>query len=179
MPVGQQRLDTMDSVADRGDAVFSAAHTYRYSLDRSWGEQNFDGVGTLWVMLNPSTADARRDDPTLRKVIGFTKRFGDSRLRVVNLYGFVATKPADLFRTENPVGPENDAHIALAAGAATRIVLAWGAEPPHPERVRTVLAILRRNGGAQPLYCLGRTRGGDPRHPVRLAYATELEVFYG
>lgn len=163
-----------------GAAVFGDGGRYRYSLTRQWGERGASGDGLLWVMLNPSTAGADRNDATLRKIIGFTKRLGNHKLTVVNLYGLVATKPADLYRAEDPVGIENDAAIALAAQDASAIILAWGADPPHPARVEVVRDILRANAFyAQRLYCLGRCQDGNPKHPVRLAYATKLETFYG
>lgn len=173
--MGQHHIDTLE-LPSSGDALFSACRTYRYSLERAWGHGDSDLA--LWVMLNPSAANETENDPTLRKVIGFTERLGLSRLRVVNLYALVSTERANLYRAEDPVGIENDAHVALAAREASRIIVAWGADPPHIERVRTVLAILRTNAKVA-LHCLGRTRGGDPRHPVRLSYDTELEVFYG
>lgn len=169
----------MKTPPTNGSAVFSPDRRHRFRLDRRWGMEV--GRSILWVMLNPSTADEQENDATLRRVIRFSNAWDFYRLTVVNLYSLVTTNPGYLYRAEDPVGgEENDASIALAAQEAGTIVLAWGACVPHPARIETVLGILRanywNNGG---LFCLGRTKSGQPRHPVRLANATKLEPFYG
>ena len=72
--------------------VFESVRMYRYVLTRSWAE----GSMVVWVMLNPSTADARVDDPTIRKVMGFSRRWGYAGCVVVNLFGLRATDPKAL-----------------------------------------------------------------------------------
>jgi len=176
MPSGTQPLDGLAT----GTADISPCGLYRYSLTRRWEDRGVSGDGLLWVMLNPSTADATENDATLRRIIRFSRDWGCRALTVVNLYALISTDPAELYRAEDPVGPENDAVIAKAAQEASAIVVAWGANAPHPARIRTVTDILRTNAFyAQRLYCLGRTNGGHPRHPVRLAASTKREVFYG
>lgn len=128
----------------------------------------------LFVMLNPSTADASIDDQTIRQCRTYTYREGCHRLVVVNLYAFRTPYPADLATAAragvNIVGPDNDRHIAAAAAEADVTVVAWGARPAgisastHDQRVDTVLAML-----TDP-QCLGTTKHGDPRHPSRLAH---------
>lgn len=159
---------------DSNIAEFSSDRAYRYRLRRRWD----DRPGVLWVMLNPSTADEYKNDNTLRRITRFSQREGFGALEVVNLYALVSTDPAGLWRAEDPTGPENDAAIALAAQQARGVIVAWGAGAPHPERIRTVLAILDANCPfARPLKCLGTTKDGSPRHPGRLAASTELELF--
>ena len=156
--MGQQRLLTASRGEAQGVEVEGALGTadfgdngrYRYSLTRQWGDRGISGDGLLWVMLNPSTATADRNDPTLRKIIGFTKRLGNKRLRVVNLYGLVATKPADLYRAEDPVGPENDAHIALSSSSrsvrppTTRTRRSPPSPPRRPPRSSSPGGLTRR-----------------------------------
>jgi hypothetical protein len=134
---------------------------YRYLLSRRWGP----GAPALFVMLNPSTADDTSDDPTIRRCIGFARRWGAPAVEVVNLYALRATRPRDLFAHAAPVGPDNDAAIADAAARAAAIVVAWGAHGARDAaRVRCVVGLL----GARRLACLGTSRGGEPRHPLYL-----------
>lgn len=154
-------LPGLDLAEDRG-AVLSACGAYRYRLWRAWGP----GARCVFVCLNPSTADATQDDPTLRRMIEFARGWGFGRLDVVNLFAFRATKPAACFRAADPVGPENDQHIAEAVRGAERVVVAWGANGYVQGRGDAVLALLRREG-AQP-HALRLLRGGYPEHPLYL-----------
>src|SRR5262245_44648837 len=88
------------------NAVISNCGRYRHVLTRQVGP----GTRTAtFILLNPSTADARVNDPTIRRVIGFTRQWGYDRLTVLNLFAVRATDPADLKRADDPVGPENKA----------------------------------------------------------------------
>lgn len=146
------------------------ASEYRYTLDRTddaslWFQMHAPRV--LWIMLNPSTADETLDDPTIRRVRGFTHRLGSSGFTVVNLYAYRATKPADLWKAADPVGPDNDPTIRMLAFTARMedapIIAAWGANA-KPERVAEVLALPH----VGDLHCLGITKDGAPRHPLYL-----------
>jgi len=114
-------------------------------------------------MLNPSTADERTDDPTLRRCIGFARHWGLGGLRVVNLYALRATKPAELWRVADAVGPENDRYLAEAAAGDDLLIAAWGVHA-KPERIRQVLAL----PGFSRLSYLQLTKDGAPRHPLYL-----------
>jgi hypothetical protein len=140
----------------RCGAVLSADGMYRYSLWRRWGA----GPRVLWVMLNPSTADERRDDPTIRRCIGFSRAWGFGAMEVVNLFALRATEPAAVAAHAHPIGPENDRRIRAAAKRADATIAAWGAFDWAAPRAERVLPWL---GAAQ---CLGRTAGGFPRHPL-------------
>jgi hypothetical protein len=144
---------------------------YRYRLWRIWDEKK---PRCLFVMLNPSTADGKQDDPTIRKCVGFADRWGFGRIDVVNLYAFRATDPRELKRHLNwhAIGQDCDLHIGYAAGDADRIVCAWGNSNPSPQRAWTVVDTLRAHG--KPLHCLGLTGQGNPSHPLMLAYSTPL-----
>ncbi|TME62616.1 MAG: DUF1643 domain-containing protein [Chloroflexi bacterium] len=135
-------------------ATFSADRRYRYRLWRRW-----DGARPVvaFVMLNPSTADARRDDPTIRRCIGFAKSWGFGGVEVVNLFAYRATDPGELRRVADPVGVDNDRHIRRAIARADLVVLAWGAR-----------AGSRRLLNLPQARCLGLTRAGQPRHPLYL-----------
>jgi len=154
-------------------AKVSECGRYRYALTRTW---DAGAREVLFVMLNPSTADGMRDDPTVRKCIGFARRWALGGIRVANLFALRATKPLELHlalrRGDDAVGPLNTEHlIALAEGTA-RVVLAWGANAkPYPDHVARTLDTLSRG----PLCCLGKTEDGLPRHPLMLPYSTTLE----
>lgn len=143
----------------------------------------------LWVMLNPSTADEANDDLTVKKCIGFTKRWGFGGVVVVNLFSYRATNPKDLFRWAEEwsgIGsdPINEASILLAATGCDRVIVAWGAQngAHFNAAVRRTVDILEASGSSsgiacRRLFCLGTTKDGHPRHPSRIAYATELVAY--
>lgn len=141
-------------------AVLSDCGTYRYALARTW--RVGAGRQVCWVMLNPSTADAEQDDPTIRRCIGFSKAWGFGSLIVVNLFALRSTDPKALHAHVDPVGPDNDAHIAVAAATSDRIVCAWGAGGVLANRGLRVLDVL---APLQPAH-LGLTKGNQPRHPL-------------
>lgn len=152
---------------------------YRYRLTR-WLE---GGRGRVcWVMLNPSTADATSDDPTIRRVLGFSRDHGFGELQVVNLFAARATTPRELGQLGLAVdvaGPGNNRAIATAIGAADTVVVAWGAAVPtvlRREAERRIRSILRRCGalGRTP-WCLSTTRDGHPRHPLYVPASTTLQ----
>ena len=146
-------------------AEVSDDEQYRYTLGRRWGV----GPAATFIMLNPSTADASQDDPTIRRCIGFAKAFGCDALHVANLYAYRATKPADLWKAADPVGPENDETLRSAFRAAFReggpVIAAWGANA-NPLRAEFAAVLARAAGVA--LMALGVTKDGAPRHPLYL-----------
>lgn len=165
-------------------AVLDDTRTYRYLLIRSAAHRG--GTPTLWVMLNPSTADEETNDPTINKCRGFQEKWaGATRyagdLVVVNPFALRATDPRALRRHPDPVGPDNDRHIEAAAveviQAGGKIVVAWGAHPFARERARYVAALLRVY--ADDLWCLGVTKDGSPRHPLYVPYSQPLVPWEG
>jgi hypothetical protein len=153
------------------NAVISACGRYRYLLTRQVGP----GPRTAtFIMLNPSTADATSDDPTIRRCIGFASRWGCGRLAVLNLFAVRATHPADMKRADDPVGPENWDWFdrTIAGGPDDLVVCAWGVHGEHMDQDRTVLGWLR-SYGIKPL-ALGITQEGHPRHPLYLSYGAQL-----
>ena len=148
-------------------AVVSQCGAYRWHLARLV-DNIFQGSRVLFIMLNPSTADAETDDPTLRRCIGYTRAWGYGSLGIVNLFGLRATDPRELRNHANPVGPHNDDHVLAAIrsvdDAAGLIVCAWGARGGYLARDRAVLGLIRSTGMTP--HVLGLTRGGHPRHPL-------------
>lgn len=159
-------------------ARISTCGRYRYSLVRQWDRSNKGRC--LWVMLNPSTADATSDDPTIRKCVGFAKRWGFGSIEVVNLYAWRATDPADLRaahrRGEDVIGPVNDEWISVAIGRADQVIAAWGANAFDSARTRSVVECI---SDGHPVSCLGLTKKREPYHPLMISYSTKLHTFNG
>lgn len=122
-------------------------------------------------MLNPSTADAQHNDPTIHRCVRFAQRWGYGALDVVNLFAYRATDPKVLKTIPDPIGPENDAYLLAAATQAERIVLAWGNWGALGQRNQQVLQLFPVQSR---LYCLGKTLAGQPRHPLYLSYDSQL-----
>lgn len=142
----------------RRSAEISECGRYRWWLRRSWSQ----GEGVVcFVMLNPSTADALQDDPTIRRCVGFAKAWGYSVLDVRNLFAYRATDPKELRTAVEPTGGRRGDVELLTARTADLVVCAWGAGVPF-KRDRWAI----ENFDPCPLYCLGRTKGGHPRHPL-------------
>ena len=153
---------TLDSA--RAGADFSDDGLYRYRLWRSWG--SVEAPTCLWVMLNPSTADARADDPTITRCSRRARDWGYGGISVVNLFAYRATDPKLLRAVDDPIGPLNDAAITSEAAAAALIICAWGEHGKYRDRAAQVLRMLE---GAK-LYSLGRNRDGTPSHPLYIPY---------
>lgn len=161
-------------------ARISECGLYRYDLVRRWQDHGMPARGDmLFVMLNPSTADASVDDPTIRRCMHFARREGCDGLRVVNLFAFRATDPAALKRIRDPVGPDNDrtlrAAFAEQRDAKTPCVAAWGAHGTLHGRHLRVLAIAREVG--VEMVCLGRTKHAAPKHPLYMSNDSPLVVW--
>ncbi|MEB3200397.1 MAG: DUF1643 domain-containing protein [Synechococcaceae cyanobacterium] len=146
-------------------ARFSACGAYRWWLLRQWAPGR---PRLLFIGLNPSSADARREDPTLRRLVGFADRWGFGSLEVVNLFSAVAVAPDRLRQLADPVGRRTDAWIARRAGACAvqAIWLGWGRRGGFRQRDQRILALLNRLGRGEDLRVVGLTATGQPRHPL-------------
>lgn len=147
-------------------ALYSDCEAYRYSLTRIW-----DAAGPLinFVMLNPSTATEERNDPTIERCERRARALEAGGFEITNLFAFRATDPRDLRRAAHPNGPDNDAVLTAAAARATRIIAAWGVHGAHLNRAAEVTALLVQS--PTPLYHMGLTKHGHPRHPLYLPYS--------
>jgi len=156
-------------------AMLSPCGTFRYHLYRAWA----DGASLLFVMLNPSTATANENDPTIRRCIRFGRDLGFAGIEVVNLFAYRTSSPRELRDNGYQVGPLNDRWIQgctetiVAEGG--EVVVAWGAPGAGLARRVDVLRLIERAGGRA--MCLGRTKLGEPRHPLMLAASCRLEPF--
>lgn len=144
-------------------AVYSDCEAYRYSLSRRWS----DGPVQAYVMLNPSTADETRNDPTVGRCETRARTAGMGGFAVVNLFAWRATRPQDLKSAPHPIGPDNDQILAETAAQASQVICAWGVHGAHRGRGPDVA---RRLAALGPTYHLGLTKDGHPRHPLYLPY---------
>lgn len=157
-------------------AVISSCQQYRYRLDR-----RIQDAGPVYAFfgINPSTADANLDDHTVRKWIGFCKRWGASRFIVGNVFAYRATDVRQLARVADPYGPEMTHHLAEIIREADVLVPCWGAISKAPKALHgsfTDMATQLQASG-KPVKCFGRTKHGDTLHPLMLAYSTPLVPF--
>lgn len=167
----QQILDfgeTTEESKPPKSAVFSPNRKYRYELWRRWGSgENY----CCFIGLNPSTANATVDDPTIRRCIGFAKSWGYDALCMVNLFAYRATDPAEMKAYHHPIGSENDATLERVTKDAGIVVAGWGIHGTHLNRASDVMAKL------SGLHCLGVTKSGEPRHPLYLPKIAKPYLF--
>ena len=159
-------MDVSDAV--RRTARFDRSRRYRYTLGRIWEP---DGKLAVFVLLNPSTADEKRDDPTIRRCMGFARDWGYGVLAVLNLFGWRTADPRELTDARDPVGKQNDRILRAAAAEADLVLVGWGNAGALQRRDEAVGAILARAGA--PCFCLGITGAGQPRHPLYVARDTK------
>jgi hypothetical protein len=153
-------------------AVFDVSGLYRYSLWRAWCA---DHLRVVFIMLNPSTADEQRNDPTIRRCIEFARTWQFGSVDVVNLFAYRATDFKELLKVDDPVGEENDLFIEKAIEGCSKIVVGWGTKGALFDRDRQVLQLLV---GMQNVYCLDMTKDGYPRHPLYVRGDTRLVPFH-
>lgn len=158
---------------DKG-ATLSECRTYRYSLWRIWDPAL---PVMTWIGLNPSTADETKDDMTIKLCVQRAKMADCGGIRMLNLFAFRATKPADMKLASDPVGPENNATLMSDASDSGKVVAAWGADGDYLGRAAQVIRMMAV--AEIPLYCLGTTKGGHPKHPLRIPYTQEFVRFGG
>jgi hypothetical protein len=137
-------------------AILSEDNLYRYQLSRIWDESKSP---ILFIMLNPSTADADADDPTIRRVIQFARSWGHGGVYVANLYAFRSTDPKALKTVDDPIGKENVSHIKHLIGIVDKVVYAWGNNQKEPSWLSDMVQIP---------YCIDLSKKGIPKHPLYL-----------
>jgi len=140
-------------------ASFSRCGKYRYQLVRQWD----DGDGCcVFIGLNPSTADHRQDDPTIRRCMGFARRWGHQKMVMINLFAYRTPHPAELKQAPSPEGKQNRRVLRRHCQSENRIVAAWGAHGILNNQAARLSDIWSGN----TLYCFGLTAGGQPLHPL-------------
>ncbi len=160
-------------------ATFSEDRKRRFDLVRDWRDEiGAPDKTALFAMLNPSTAGEKEDDPTVRKVVGFARRWGYGRAVVVNLNPIVSTNPWAL-PPWSGIDIQNRAIVQRWLGEADLVVAAWGSQPRALCRKIALpdLVYLFRQTAPVVLYCIGTTKHGDPLHPSRAPYTNNPVVW--
>ena len=152
--------------------MFDARRRYRYRLWRDWSAAP---RRVTFIMLNPSTADERVLDPTIRRCVGFAKAWGFGGIDVVNLFAWRSTDSAGLAEVSDPIGPANDEVIRDTLRRSPLAVAAWGADKIARDRSLVVEHLAARL--RTPLFCLETTTHGHPRHPLYVAAAAALRPY--
>ena len=154
-------------------AIYSPCERYRYRLTRVWDRA---GPNALFVMLNPSTATEVQNDPTVERCERRARALGYGAFCVVNIFAFRATDPQVMRAQTDPVGPENDAMIVGSARDwADRIICAWGTHGAYLGRGPQVEGLLRET--RKPLFHLGLSKAGHPKHPLYIGYDRQPEIW--
>ena len=163
----------------RKTANISRDGRYRYELTRRWGEREGDLLP--FVMLNPSDADAERDDPTIRRCMAFARREGASGIVVANLFAWRTPYSDELRQADDPFGEGNrralETIAARSIASSTPIVCAWGHRGALNGGDKTAIDIMRGVGPSIILKCLGKTKAGHPLHPLYSRRDQPLEAF--
>jgi len=142
-------------------ATFSPCRKYRYSLFRWWDKSK---PYVMFIGLNPSTADETKDDPTIRRCIGFARKWGYGGVCMANIFAFRATDPLEMKSFEDPVGPDNNEWLKKLASGAGEVVAAWGVHGVHLGRNVDVRGLIPF------MMCIGTTKDGHPKHPLYIPY---------
>lgn len=153
-------------------ATYSGCERYRYALTRTWDPQ---GKCVLFVMLNPSKATEVQNDPTVERCERRARALGFGAFRVTNIFAWRDTDPFGMRKAADPVGPDNDKAILEGAAWADQIIAAWGSHGAHLGRGPQTEALLRQTG--QPLYSLGLSKHGHPKHPLYISYTQQPIVW--
>lgn len=152
-------------------AIISPCGLYRYRLERDLGGM-IAGPTVAWIMVNPSTADAEKDDPTIRKVLGFSRKLGAGRVVVGNLFAFRATDIKALRTAVDPVGIEGGDHMRRIMDEADKVIVAWGPCAKLPKWLRNRWHEVAGYAEARgiTLFCIGTAGDGHPLHPLMQGY---------
>lgn len=141
-------------------AIIDETGKYRYQLWRIWDESKPLAV---FIMLNPSTADADEDDPTIRRCMNYARSWGYGGIKVVNLFAYRATNPTELKIVSDPIGPLNNQYIFDAVNNSDIVIAAWGTHGNLHNRNKKIIRIFE-----DKLQHLGLTKDGHPKHPLYL-----------
>ena len=141
------------------DAIISDNDKHRYCLSRIWS--NGDNI-VAFIGLNPSTADANKDDSTITKCVNYAKQWGFDGLYMINLFSFRATDKEEMLKDDNPTNAENDKCINKYINKANKVICAWGNDGVFKNRHKYII------DNFENLYCLTINKTGQPHHPMYL-----------
>lgn len=162
-------LESQEHDGVTASAVLDHSRQYRYLLTRIWDPSLPLAV---WLMLNPSTADAMQDDRTVGRCRSFAREWGRGGIAVVNLFALRSTDPSALRTHKDPVGPYNAAFVRQAVRQSDLVVAAWGGPGVLGDRGPAMTKALREDGVR--LKTLGVISSGQPKHPLYVRGGTPL-----
>ncbi|CUH79232.1 hypothetical protein TRM7557_02289 [Tritonibacter multivorans] len=151
-------------------ALYSDCETYRYALTRVWDEAL---PKVMFVMLNPSKATEVQNDPTIERCERRARALGFGGFRATNIFAYRATDPRDMRAAEDPEGPDNAQVLLDGMGWADTVICAWGTHGAHKDQGPRIEDLLRETG--KPLFHLGLSKAGHPKHPLYIAYSQQPE----
>lgn len=164
-----RRHDTQDGWRE---AVYSTCERYRYRLTAEW---DAGAPKLLYVMLNPSKATELANDPTIERCQRRARMLGYGAIGIVNLFGLRETSPKRLMAARAPVGPDNLEQVEAALNWADDTLAAWGVHGAHRRQAEAIIPVLK--AAAKPLFHLGLSKEGHPRHPLYIPYSTKPVVW--
>lgn len=132
----------------------------------------------LFIGLNPSTADAELDDPTIRRCIGFARRENFGGLLVTNLFAYRATSPSDMKNAVQPIGESNEYWLEQSIKSCKAVIVCWGNNGSHLNRNVQINEMLKTHSHNTPILCFGKTKYGQPKHPLYIASSTKLISYF-
>lgn len=173
-PLGEEGKmgNLFDDPGPESGAVISECGKYRYHLWRIWDRSQ---PCLCFVLQNPSTADASRDDNTIKKCLGFARKHSYGSISVRNVFAYRATDEKELLKVADPFGPENEKHLLAARDVSimTHLVIAWG-NRFGGKRLNHHYAYARSILIPQRASCFGMTKSGEPKHPLMIGYDTPI-----
>jgi len=165
MDIRHHRTDQLSS-----EAAYSDCGSYRYWLKREWARK---GGIVNFVMLNPSKADEFNNDPTVERCERRARMLGFAGFSVTNIFAWRDTDPKAMRKAAKPIGPDNDQVLLEMAQSARQVIAAWGTHGAHQGRGPVTARLLRENG--IPMFHLGLSKEGHPRHPLYISYSVSPE----
>ena len=165
---------THQSTDTWSEAIYSDCERYRYALTRIWDDS---GKRVMFVMLNPSKANEVANDPTVERCERRARALGYGAFRVTNIFAWRDTDPNSMRKAVRPIGPGNEQTLLEGANWAEDIIAAWGAHGEHRDQGFAIRDLLKKSG--RPLYHLGLTKAGHPRHPLYISYGTQPQLWLG
>lgn len=150
-------------------ADISKCENYRYSLWRIWDESK---PTITFIGLNPSTADYIEDDPTIRKCIKIATHLGAGGFYMANIFAYRSTDPSKLWKCNNPIGDENDEYLIKLANFSEKIIACWGNNGRYLNRSDFIKSMFNNR-----LYCLTINKTGEPKHPLYISSAKNIEPY--
>lgn len=166
-------VKTPDIFTPKKGAIFSPNKYHRYLLWRIW---DYRKPMLMYIGLNPSTANGKEDDNTIRRLIHFSKKHGFGGFYITNLYSVISTDSDKLkkLKVKNDTIGNEFQRVYIKRSEA--VCLMWG-DKRAIGRDKLVISLVVLNVPSNKIYCFGKTKKGNPKHPLYLSNATKFQIF--